>query len=588
MSKCKYYLEKEVVSYDGGITWNETGVTRKGNLYEESSEDCTDPSVQYRWINMNISTDWICDETNKYYKQKKQVSYDGLIWQDVTPAEYQRGSIYEVNSPDCQPTYRWVNLDIATDWICDETTYTKYYKQKKQVSYGGQEWQDVIPYEYQRGDVYETESTDCGYVPPTPQYRWVNMDIATDYICEYVPGKFKATYSGGQTYEKECDENTTLTTGDTKPEGYEFSGMTTAIIGNCVTEIGAQAFESGRSLTSIDIPNSVTSIGDRAFRNCSGLTSCTIGSGVTSIGGSTFRNCFSLTSVTIPNSVTSIGSGAFDSCSSLTGVTIPNSVTWIGEYIFEYCSNLTTAIIGNGVTRISGYAFRSCRSLASIDIPSGVTDIGSSAFAGCSSLTSMTVDSNNTVYDSRNNCNGIINTSTNTLIVGCKNTVIPDSVTSIGANAFYGCSGITSIDIPDSVTLIDIYAFAYCSGLTSIDIPGSVTSIGNYTFSNCSSLTSIDIPSGVTSIGQYTFYQCSSLTSITIPDGVTSIGNGAFNSCSGLTSITVNATTPPTLGNAYAFTNTNNCPIYVPASSVETYKSASGWSTYADRIQAIP
>ena len=106
---------------------------------------------------------------NKYYKQKKQVSYDeGVTWSDVTPPEYQKGELYEEDSPDCErnPQYKWVNMDITTDYICDETTYVKYYKQKKLVSYdGGRTWQDVIPYEYQQGDVYETESIDCGFIP---------------------------------------------------------------------------------------------------------------------------------------------------------------------------------------------------------------------------------------------------------------------------------------------------------------------------------------------------------------------------------------------------------------------------------------
>ena len=157
-----------MISYDNGQTWQDTGNERKGNLYEYESEDCASPTVIYRWINMDISTDWICAGTTKYYKQKKQVSYDnGQTWQDVSPAEYQRGAVYETESTDCgyvppTPTvvYRWVNMDISTDYICVNTT--KYYKQKKQVSYDeGQTWQDVTPAEYQRGDVYEEDSPDC-------------------------------------------------------------------------------------------------------------------------------------------------------------------------------------------------------------------------------------------------------------------------------------------------------------------------------------------------------------------------------------------------------------------------------------------
>ena len=162
-----------------------------------------------------------------------------------------------------------------------------------------------------------------------------------------------------------------------------------------------------------------------------------------------------------------------------------------------------------------------------------------------------------------------------------------EDVTSIGEYAFYYCYGLTSIDIPSGVTSIGRSAFYQCSGLTSIDMPSGVTSIGDYTFLACYGLTSIDIPDSVTSIGPGAFQQCTGLTSCTIGSGVTSISSNAFNDCRNLTSAIVNATTPPTLG-YYAFDSTNNCPIYVPSGSVETYKSATNWSTYASRIQAIP
>ena len=172
MSYNKYYKQKKQISYDYGQTWQDITPYQyqKGALYEEDSPDCTPPPGPiYRWVNMDISTDWICYGTTKYYKQKKQVSNDnGQTWQDVIPYEYQSGSIYETESTDCgyvPPIYRWVNMDISTDYICDGTT--KYYKQKKQISFdGGQTWQDVTPAEYQRGSIYEAQSTDCGYVPP--------------------------------------------------------------------------------------------------------------------------------------------------------------------------------------------------------------------------------------------------------------------------------------------------------------------------------------------------------------------------------------------------------------------------------------
>ena len=181
------------------------------------------------------------------------------------------------------------------------------------------------------------------------------------------------------------------------------------------------------------------------------------------------------------------------------------------------------------------------------------TSIGESAFQGCSYLTSI---------------------------------YIPNSVTSIGNYTFTDCTSLTSCTIGSGVTSIGESAFNSCSYLTSIDIPSGVTSIGQGAFSNCSNLTSIDIPNSVTSIGSGAFSYCS-LTSIDIPNSVTSIDSGAFSYCRSLTSVTVNVTTPPTLG-LNAFYDTNDCPIYVPSESVETYKSTSGWSDYASRIQAIP
>ena len=158
--------------------------------------------------------------------------------------------------------------------------------------------------------------------------------------------------------------------------------------------------------------------------------------------------------------------------------------------------------------------------------------------------------------------------------------------TTIGDYAFFDCSGLTSVTIPNTVNTISQYAFLGCSGLTNITIPNSVTSIGESAFESCSGLTSISIPNNVTTISESAFYGCSGLTSVTIPNSVTSIGIYAFIRCSGLTSVTVQATTPPTLGND-SFNNTNDCPIYVPSASVEAYKAATNWSTYASRIQAI-
>ena len=284
------------------------------------------------------------------------------------------------------------------------------------------------------------------------------------------------------------------------------------------------------------------------------------------------NNYSSLTTVVIPEtvtyngttySVTSIGREAFANCSGLTSITIPNSVTSIGWYAFAHCSGLKSVTIPNSVMSIGDYAFRNCSGLTSVTIPNSVTSIGDGAFVACSSLTSIVVEDGNTIYDSRENCNAIIETASNTLIAGCQNTTIPNSVTRIGSQAFYFCSGLTSVTIPNSVTSIGDYAF-YGTGIynneanweagvlyisncliEAKDLSGAyiikdgTRLIADYAFEGCSGLTEIEIPNSVTSIGDYAFAYCTGLTSITIGNSVTSIRGGAFVACSGVSSIVV-------------------------------------------------
>ena len=214
-------------------------------------------------------------------------------------------------------------------------------------------------------------------------------------------------------------------------------------------------------------------------------------------------------------------------------------MTSIGDGAFYRCSGLTFITIGNNVTSIGGSAFCLCTSLTSIIIPNSVTSIGEKVFSACNSLTSIVIENGNIKYDSRDNCNAIIKTATNTLVQGCKTTIIPNSVTSIGEKAFWNCSSLTSIIIPNSVTSIGDYAFEDCTGLTSITIGNGVKSIGEWAFWGCTGLTSITIPNSVTSIGKLAFLNCVSLFSVTIGNSVTSIGERAFRDCTNLTSITI-------------------------------------------------
>ena len=248
-------------------------------------------------------------------------------------------------------------------------------------------------------------------------------------------------------------------------------------------------------------------------------------------------------------------------------------VSGIGYQAFYGCLELTDITLPNSITYIEDFALYGCTGLTSLTIPNSVTNIGDSAFRGCSGLASIKVQEGNSKYDSRNNCNAIIETMSNYLILGCKNTTIPSSVNNIGVYAFENCSGLTSLTIPNSVTNIGGYAFKGCSGLTSVTIPNSVTSLGmgGFVFSGCFGLTSITIPNSVKRINEYTFKGCSKLASVTLPNSVWLIGEYAFGGCSGLTSITIPCSVT-TIGN-YAFRDCDNLKFIYALSEFPAFVS---------------
>ena len=282
--------------------------------------------------------------------------------------------------------------------------------------------------------------------------------------------------------------------------------------------------------------------------------------------------------------VTSIGDGAFSHCSGLTSVTIGNSVTSIGMWAFNMCA-LTSLHIPNSVTTIGHMAFAACGSPTSVNIPNSVTYIGEKAFMGCNDLTNIVVEEGNDVYDSRSNCNAIIETASNTLIAGCKTTIIPNSVSTIGNSAFSNCSGLTSVAIPNSVSTIGNSAFSNCSGLTSVAIPNSVTSIGAEAFFRCSGLTSVTIGNSVKSIGMWAFRYCSGLTSATIPNSVTSIGAEAFSNCSGLKRLQFDAINCTIGDNAFSFVYLSNLIL---GEQVERIPAGLPWPNMSGKTLVLP
>ena len=304
------------------------------------------------------------------------------------------------------------------------------------------------------------------------------------------------------------------------------------------------------NITSVVIEDGVTSIGEYAFSGCGNLETITIPASVTSIGDGAFYRCGSLATITVD-----ANNQVFDSREGCNAIirkadntlilgckntsTIPDGVTSIGASAFFGCSGLTAISIPDGVQSIGDDAFSGCANLESVHIGSGVSSIAESAFSGCGNLASITVDEDNQAYDSPEGSNAIIRKGDNTLILGCKTTVIPASVTSIGDQAFYGCGGLTTVSIPD----------------------------------------------GVQSIGISAFYSCNGLSMVTIGSGVTSIGDGAFASCDALESVTIYATSVPTLGSDVFWGNKSGRKIFVPTASLSDYKAA--WGMYANDILPV-
>ena len=410
------------------------------------------------------------------------------------------------------------------------------------------------------------------------------------------------------------DENGTLTisgdgeavykdTGDGIEYFYELEdhygiNITKLVINEGVTGIGWCAFSNCSHITGVSIPDSVTYIDSYAFNNCTSLTDISIPDSLTSIGyeafdatawyknqpdgvvyigkcvykykgkmpmntylqikdGTTgiaayaFDDCENLKEISLPDSLIEIGGCAFSECSSLSAINLPDSLKKIDYDAFYGCYNLEEITFPNGLKTIGRSAFLYCYRLKSITIPDSVTLIEDGAFAGCTDVEAITVSPNNPVYDSRNNCNAVIETATDILVTGCKSSIIPNgikrigpyafawseitemtipnTVTSIGDNAFTACYDLSSLTIPDSVTVIEEYAFEYCSGLKELVIPDSVTSIGDRAFCFCRDLKKATISKNIKSISDKAFYYCEKLTDVTIPYGVTKIGYMAFS-----------------------------------------------------------
>lgn len=374
----------------------------------------------------------------------------------------------------------------------------------------------------------------------------------------------------------------------------------------------------------------VVSIGAEAFQKCNKLTSITIGNNVSKICESAFGSCYKLTKIVIPNNVTHIEHGAFEGC-GLTEVYIEDGTTDLGmEFcecyddenygLFSHCDQINAVYLGRNIKPIYSdkgdwkVPFYDVTSLTSIEIGAHVSNIQSNLFSDCPNITSIKINSNNTTYDSRENCNAIVETATNKLIVGCQNTVIPNSITSIGGGAFYDCYNLTNITIPNSVAEIGNAAFygsgwyeAQPDGLLYLDgwllgYKGWGELVGDllvaegtkgiadealYSVYYNIRITGVKIPEGVTRIGEMAFYDCGALNKVELPSTITSIGRFAF----GDTSLETIISSIPA-ENLFAipsnvFSNKNTCVLYVPRGTVDTYRATAGWSELKN-IEEIP
>ena len=392
----------------------------------------------------------------------------------------------------------------------------------------------LLPQTFEQGITVEVE---CGNGTSTTKSTAGKFTVERNHIVPMASFKYDGVLP--EVYEL------AYTTNDGKP----LDPYTTEGFGG---EFMENIYDAATGRGVLKFAGAITPIPEHAFAICENLTWIDIPEGITTIGASAFTGCTALEELTIPSTLTSLGSEAFQNCSFKATINCDN-VSFQGV-------GFTEVIIGDSVTTIGNYAFNSCVSLTSVTIGNSVTSIGYGAFVYCHSLTSVHI----------------------TDVAAWCNISFGDYPLSDGADLYLNNELVTELTIPDSVTTIGGAAFYGCNSLTSVTIPDSVTTIGESAFCDCRSLTSVTIPDSVTTIGGSAFEYCNSLTSVTIGDSVTSIGNYAFRNCDSLTSVYCKATTPPAGG--LRIVEGTSATIYVPEDSLREYKMAENWSEYADYI----
>ena len=448
-------------------------------------------------------------------------------------------------------------------------------------------------YSYYKNDILWRNITNEILPIPTDGFTFTLSEDGSYYIVSYRSASSDAiipdTYNG-------------LPVKEIADKGFYSANITGITIPDSVVHIGENAFELCKKLKSVTIPESVTYIGNSAFEGCTALESVKINYGVTAIGNNVFDGCKNLKTVVLPDSVKEIGSFAFNNCSSLddinipdsvikidsfafygcgiTKITIPSGVTSIERSTFSHCGSLATVVFGKDckLQSIGATAFASCSNLKSIEIPNSVTSLGKNVFEGCTGLESIAVPSTEVTIEGANkfHLGYLFANSYNyfELIPASLKTVVIAGGDTIAEKAFYLCGGITSVTVADSVSSIGVQAFWSCTGLKSVVFGenSKLTSVSDEAFWKCGSLESIALPYGVISIGDFAFADCTSLKSVIIPQSVAYIGDLAFSNCTSLTSVTIPKSV--TFMGRSAFAGCNNL-------AEVTFEITEGWHAYA-------
>lgn len=620
--------------------WNQEGEPIKkvmlgGYRVFQLLTDTNPQKVYYRWVNLDPSTDFECVGVNKCYKQKKQQSYDQITWTDVIPSVYRAGDVYEYNSYDCgyvpppEPIYRWVNLDPSEYYYCSGTT--KMYKQQHQVSFDdGENWQNVVPAEYRMGGSAQTQSTDCGYIPP--QYRDVsgtpycnNFDktidvehqISYDYgetwittattsvvieynsrDCGYVESKLTAINFNGETKKLECDSSRSIKQSDVENilsgSGWSKSSVRYIEVGglDCVDKISTHSFSNITKLCNIHIGQYITTIDALAFEDST--RNITFEEGLISIGNEAFLGTdYNSYTMTLPSTVSNIGDFAFAS-NAINTIILPRvEPPTITRTTFSKVNGGKYNIVKVPCESLFKYQRKWLTYTNGDRLVDSIYPIENECWDSSGKKCTFTYQYDATpVYAS-----GSVYNDNVTILDGYQ-------IDKIAKPSTHTHFSYNSINITNKPLAVINVAFAEVTIAPDNRINEIASSFNGSTFENdefptlpniqtisnsfrqCA-FTSITLSDTITTINSGAFNYCPNLTSLTLGSGITTIGLDTIEYCTSLSTITCKAVVPPTLG-AYALNGAPIDVIYVPAESVDAYKAANRWNTWADKIQAMP